>query len=188
MEDVEFWQPHENTIRLTNSQTLHYVRLCIATGAVPKTLAPQPMNTVIQIRDVDTIERLQARLADARRIVIVGTGGIAMELAYELKNMEIYWASKSAYVGTPFFDATIGLALEERFNKGREEGELKREVVLNKYAVEPNRELSAKSTLGCSLGPNWLAKLEQPIKQEQVSLSDLLIVPLLINKHLRNEL
>ncbi|KAI6184190.1 hypothetical protein M3Y97_00569700 [Aphelenchoides bicaudatus] len=169
MEDVILWEPNRMAILLTNLQTIHYSRLCISTGAVPKTLAQHPMDSVIQIRDIDSIEDLQSKLAKSRRVVIVGTGGIAMELAYELKNIEVYWASKSAYVGAPFFDATIGLALEERFNRGRVEGETKKEVKLNRYSIESDGQPAKtnKLNMGCSLGPNWLAKLEQPVKQER---------------------
>lgn len=167
--DVEFWEPNNRTVRLSNSEVLHYNRLCIATGALPRTVAKQPLETIIQIRDTDTIESLRKELKDAKRLVIIGDGGIAMEAAFELMNLEIFWASKTAFVGGPFFDITIGLALEERFNKGREEGEFKREVVWgSKYAVQKTSQQSDKLTPGCSLGPNWLAKLRQPVKDEQV--------------------
>lgn len=187
MDDVEFCCPTEKYLRLSGSQTVQYHSLCIATGALPKTIAKQPIKSVIQIRDTDTIEELQRRLFDAKRIVIVGDGGIALEVslyvvyfnqsclfqaAYELKNLEIYWTSKSAHVGTPFFDATLALALEERFKTGRLDGELKREVVVDKYVIQTTSKSDEnnKATTGASLGPNWLAKLKQQPNQDQVFL------------------
>lgn len=89
--------------------------------------------------------------------------------------MEIYWATKSAYIGTPFFDATLGLSLEERFRKGREEGEQKKEVVMDSYAVQTSESTSNKSILGSSLGPHWLAKLKQHPNEKQVSCQKFLI-------------
>lgn len=86
--------------------------------------------------------------------------------------MEIFWASKSAYVGTHFFDSAIGLSLEERFVEGRADDQHKREVIVDKYTIQPSTSsaVSTQSIPGCSLGPNWLAKLKQESIQHQVSL------------------
>jgi len=185
MQDVEFWQPNEKMIRLTNSETLRYDSLCVATGALPKTISKIQTDFILQIRDTDTIEKLQDRLKTARRVVIIGDGGIAMESAYELRDLDIIWASKSAYVGTPFFDATISLALEERFKKGRAEGDLKNEVRFDKFTVQTPEQLESndKSTPGCSLGPNWLTKLDQTTSQTQARKLSILRCVEVLNYH-----
>lgn len=41
------------------------------------------------LRDQRTVEDLASRLAHARRIILVGNGGIAMELAYALQGVEV---------------------------------------------------------------------------------------------------
>jgi NAD(P)H-nitrite reductase large subunit len=82
MEDVESWQPNENTLRLSNSEVIGYSLLCIATGSLPKTISKHPIEFVLQIRDTDSIEKLQKRLSGARRICIIGDGGISMEVRF----------------------------------------------------------------------------------------------------------
>lgn len=84
--DVVGWKHESRVVFFDDRRSLVYDRLCIATGAVPRTLEPTSRPQVMQIRDTDTIERLQRRLADSRcrRIVLLGDGGIAMEIAYEV--------------------------------------------------------------------------------------------------------
>ena len=68
-----------------------YDKLCICTGAKPNqpireendVTTNQPIseeNYIITIRDTDTVEDLQRRLKNARKVVVVGNGGIALEL------------------------------------------------------------------------------------------------------------
>lgn len=63
---------------------LPYDRLCIAVGARPRTL-PQAAacgaaDRVVTLRDTDSVSVLSHRLRDARRVMVAGNGGIAMEL------------------------------------------------------------------------------------------------------------
>ena len=44
---------------------------------------------VIVLRDQDTITDLKSRLTSARRVVLVGNGGIAMELVHALRGMDV---------------------------------------------------------------------------------------------------
>lgn len=44
---------------------------------------------MIVLRDQDTIADLQARLTSARRVMIFGNGGIAMELVHALRGVEV---------------------------------------------------------------------------------------------------
>ena len=48
---------------------------------------PHPL--VLVLRDRDTVADLSKRLQSARRVVIVGNGGIATELAYSLKGIGV---------------------------------------------------------------------------------------------------
>ncbi len=45
---------------------------------------------VLVLRDRDTVESLARRMRHARRIAIVGNGGIAMELAFSLHGVEVH--------------------------------------------------------------------------------------------------
>lgn len=55
-----------------------YGKLCVCAGARPRRLAESPH--VLTVRDTHSVAALRARLATARRVVVVGNGGIALEL------------------------------------------------------------------------------------------------------------
>ena len=59
---------------------LQYDRLCVATGARPRQLACAAAHAVLQLRDTDDVRALATRLNTARRVLLVGNGGIALEL------------------------------------------------------------------------------------------------------------
>ena len=44
---------------------------------------------VLVLRDRDTVDSLAQRLQHARRLAVVGNGGIAMELAFSLRGVEV---------------------------------------------------------------------------------------------------
>ena len=52
---------------------------------------------------------LRARLSTARRVVVLGNGGIALELVHALRALpraEVVWAVRDGYIGNTFFDAS----------------------------------------------------------------------------------
>lgn len=70
-------------IRLNLSPTILgasvcYDKLCICSGAQPKMIAAN--DSIIGIRDLQSVEDMTRRLASARKIMVVGNGGIALEL------------------------------------------------------------------------------------------------------------
>ncbi|TKS90994.1 Pyridine nucleotide-disulfide oxidoreductase domain-containing protein 1 [Collichthys lucidus] len=72
-------------------------------GARPKLLT-QDNPYVLGIRDTDSAQEFQKRLANAKRIVVVGNGGIALELVFEVEGCEVIWAVKDKAIGNTFFD------------------------------------------------------------------------------------
>lgn len=66
-------------VRCADGSAYEYDWLCVSTGARPRLIA-EHNPFVIGLRDTDSIDALRRRLASARRIVIVGNGGIALEL------------------------------------------------------------------------------------------------------------
>ncbi|KAF5841479.1 hypothetical protein DUNSADRAFT_12644 [Dunaliella salina] len=88
---------------LPNGEQLEYDKLLCATGAVPKVLSDHP--AVLTLRDTDSVLSLRDRLQAARRVIIVGNGGIALELVGALKGMlDVVWVLKHGHVGDAFFD------------------------------------------------------------------------------------
>ena len=66
-------------------EELPYDRLCVASGARPRQLACAASHAVLQLRDTDDVRALAARLNTARRVLLVGNGGIALELVCVLQ-------------------------------------------------------------------------------------------------------
>ncbi|CAO2607102.1 Pyridine nucleotide-disulfide oxidoreductase domain-containing protein 1 [Lemmus lemmus] len=81
-----------------------YKKLCLCAGAKPKLIC-EGNPYVLGIRDTDSAQEFQKQLTKAKRIMIVGNGGIALELVYEIEGCEVIWAIKDKAIGNTFFDA-----------------------------------------------------------------------------------
>ena len=87
-------------VTLSNGAEIRYGWLLIATGAVPRSLPLPPNPHVITIRDQNSVMNLAAALKndgpERLRVVLVGGGGIAMELARHpvLQNCDVAWVSQ----------------------------------------------------------------------------------------------
>ena len=68
------------TAHLSNGQLVKYKKLCICSGGAPKLIAENHPH-VLGIRDTESVQLFQNRLKDASRVILVGNGGIATELA-----------------------------------------------------------------------------------------------------------
>jgi small subunit ribosomal protein S18b len=66
-------------VRTRCGKEIGYKRVCVTTGGAPKLIAKDhPL--VLGIRDTESVKVLQEKIRGARRIMIVGNGGIATEL------------------------------------------------------------------------------------------------------------
>ena len=81
-----------------------YKKLCICSGSSPNLISAKNEH-VLGLRDIETVKHLQSRLANARQVLVVGNGGIATELVYEIENCNIVWAIKDEHISHVFFDA-----------------------------------------------------------------------------------
>ncbi|CAG0912432.1 unnamed protein product [Notodromas monacha] len=111
-------------VRLVNGAEVRYKRLCVTTGGQARMVAQHPL--VLGIRDTESVRVLQGKLRGARRVMIIGNGGIATELVYELEGLEIVWAIKHSSISATFVDpgaAEFFLSRLEGKRKGKEEGE-----------------------------------------------------------------
>nr|XP_040137787.1 pyridine nucleotide-disulfide oxidoreductase domain-containing protein 1 [Ictidomys tridecemlineatus] len=80
-----------------------YKKLCLCAGAKPKLIC-EGNPYVLGIRDTDSAQEFQKQLTKAKRIMIIGNGGIALELVYEIEGCEVIWAIKDKAIGNTFFD------------------------------------------------------------------------------------
>ncbi len=64
---------------------LTYSQLCLCTGVRPKLIAEH--ERIVGIRDLFSVHCLVDKLKLAKKVVIVGNGGIALELAHEVREI-----------------------------------------------------------------------------------------------------
>ena len=88
-------------VLLESGCKIKYQYLVLCHGASPK-LIPNATSKkfVLGIRDTESVERFQTHLKGAKKLVIVGNGGIATELVHELQNIDIDWIIKDNSIGT----------------------------------------------------------------------------------------
>ena len=147
---------YRHTIKNSLGETYGYIKLCICSGSTPK-LVNFDSSYIIGLRDTDSAVDLKQKLAQSKRVCVLGNGGIATELIYELKNIDVIWVIRDKYIASAFVD--VGAA----------------EFLLNCSDTEKNQTLPAKALRyttthlvseaesdipGCALGPNWHGKLE----------------------------
>jgi len=66
-------------IQTRNGRTFSYGKICLCLGASPKVLFPSEPDVVLGIRDTESVEVLRSRLGSARKVLLLGNGGIATE-------------------------------------------------------------------------------------------------------------
>ncbi|XP_020373590.1 pyridine nucleotide-disulfide oxidoreductase domain-containing protein 1 [Rhincodon typus] len=133
-----------------------YEKLCICAGARPK-LIVQHNPFVLGIRDTDSAKEFQSRLAKAKRITVIGNGGIALELVYEVEGCEVIWAIKDKAIGNTFFDAGAAEFLIPQLKADKPEVLLpcKRTKYTTEGLEQERKALTEDGAHGSALGPDW---------------------------------
>uniref|UniRef100_A0A182P4V5 FAD/NAD(P)-binding domain-containing protein n=1 Tax=Anopheles epiroticus TaxID=199890 RepID=A0A182P4V5_9DIPT len=149
----------DRLLRTTAGRCINYRYLCLCTGARPNIIDKAKGNAnVIGIRDTESVEEFRKRIHTATRLVVVGNGGIASELVYEVEGMEeIHWVIKDPYISSTFVDSGAATFFKERLN---EKGSTEKEKTIYKRMryTEQNDGSSpsvAGSKRGAALGPDW---------------------------------
>ena len=114
-------------LSLADGTKVPYSKLCLCTGGTPKKIA-ENNPFVLGIRDTESVVEFQKRMVGAQRVVIVGNGGIATELVYEIEGCEVIWAIKDDAISSTFIDAGAAEFLLPQLNaeKDKSKGALKR--------------------------------------------------------------
>lgn len=154
-----------HTVHTRSRKNIKYKKLCICSGAVPKLILSES-EFVIGIRDTDSVKEFQRRIHNARRIVIVGNGGIATEIVHELVNVEIIWAIKDKHISAAFVDPGAAQFFQHRLLKA-DVPEKPTVIKRMKYTVS---EDESKISSGAALGPDWHANFD--LKGSLVGTSD----------------
>ncbi|KAI7797797.1 pyridine nucleotide-disulfide oxidoreductase domain-containing protein 1 isoform X1 [Triplophysa rosa] len=151
---VKLLQVKQHLVQTENGQTFHYKKLCLCSGARPKLLT-QDNPHVLGIRDTDSAQEFQKRLSKAKRIVVVGNGGIALELVYEIEGCEVIWAIKDKAIGNTFFDAGAAQFLIPSLEPDKKDRSLPCKRA--RYTTDKTGagQSGVSGELGSALGPDW---------------------------------
>ncbi|XP_072035637.1 pyridine nucleotide-disulfide oxidoreductase domain-containing protein 1-like isoform X2 [Amphiura filiformis] len=137
---------------------IQYKKLCVCTGGIPKLICKDnPL--VLGIRDTESVATFQKKLTGAKRVVVVGNGGIATELVYEIEGCEVVWVIKDTSISSTFVDAGAAEFFLPHLVKDKEpaQGPLKR----HKYEVaDLEAARRTQPTKGGALGPDWNTGLD----------------------------
>ncbi|KAF0991066.1 hypothetical protein HZS_3625, partial [Henneguya salminicola] len=102
----------EKSVTTKTGQVIIFKRLIICTGSYPKTLFNNnPL--VYTLRDLESVEQFKQKLKQSKSACVVGNGGIALELIFEITRCKIYWVIKQNYIGSHFFDEETSLFFEQ---------------------------------------------------------------------------
>lgn len=144
----------EKKVHTNSGRIINYKFLCLCTGAQPK-LIEQGNPYIFGIRDTESVLDFQEKVKCSRRLVLVGNGGIASEIVYELGNIEVDWVVKDNYISSTFVDP--GAA--EFFQKKLESSEKAGKAVLKRMRYQ-GQDMTSGSLKGAALGPDWHRKID----------------------------
>ena len=124
-----------------------YKKLCICTGSSPS-LIDARNEYVLGIRDTESVLKFQERVKNSRQIVIVGNGGIATELVYEIENCKVIWAIKDKHACNHlFFDEMASRFFTKRLNENKVVSNEQSDEVASKrknYSIKSKTKFTAK--------------------------------------------
>ncbi|KAH0516393.1 Pyridine nucleotide-disulfide oxidoreductase domain-containing protein 1 [Microtus ochrogaster] len=164
---VRHLKSEEHCIVTEDGRQHVYKKLCLCAGAKPKLIC-EGNPYVLGIRDTDSAQEFQKQLRKAKRIMIVGNGGIALELVYEIEGCEVIWAIKDKAIGNTFFDAGAAEFLISKLMSEKSEAKIAHRRTI--YTVEgvrkENRTKAKVENVGSALGPDWHGGLDLKGKEE----------------------
>ncbi|XP_033113328.1 pyridine nucleotide-disulfide oxidoreductase domain-containing protein 1-like [Anneissia japonica] len=148
----------QQIITTDDGQAIPYKKLCICTGGQPDIIC-KDNPYVLGIRDTETVKSFQKKLASANRVAVVGNGGIASELVYEIEGCTVIWAIRDKSISHTFVDAGAAEFFLPHLRNEKEPrtAPLKR----MKYTVSESSDIESNkgSATGGALGPDWISGL-----------------------------
>ena len=176
------------------SSTITYDRLCVASGAVP-TFPFGESDILTFLRDSATIVRLKERIRRIvetkrqPRIILVGNGGIAMELVWSLQSaqsalissdhlpdvthLQLVWAVRDGYIGHTFLDRSSSAFLIPKLfsdDKGMI-ATAPHHLALSQASSDVTVATRSTATYAGAVGPDWVHQLHTQTQSKSVSSS-----------------
>ncbi|KAF0298180.1 Pyridine nucleotide-disulfide oxidoreductase domain-containing protein 1 [Amphibalanus amphitrite] len=161
----------DKVLHLSDGSSVRYGRLCICTGGRPRLPLPDHP-AVIGIRDGHSVDELVRRLGPARRVLIVGNGGIASELVFTLKDVDVTWVIRDGSISATFVDPGAAEFLLPRLESRDQQPAAADATVAvpappskrwRYHASDPPSSEGGQgdpSVPGSALGPDWLQRLQ----------------------------
>ena len=146
--------PADKIVYTSDGNSYKYEKLCICTGGTPK-LIKESNPYVLGIRDTETVQIFQKRLEGAKKILVVGNGGIATEIVYEIESCDVVWAIKDDSITSTFIDSGAAQFFLPQLHEEKSQKALP--IKRTKYTVD---KVSLSDTLGSALGPDWHSGLD----------------------------
>lgn len=162
-----------NRVTVEDGSHIQFDTCCLASGArpfIPSALRnPKFAHCVLPLRDTDSIECLRRSLSSARRVLVVGAGGIGMEVVHEISGCELVWVVKGTHIGGLFFDERVASFIESHQNLANmamnsPHSELSPELLSKNVYTNVTSENEAnkpESMSASAVGPNWMGQRER---------------------------
>jgi NAD(P)H-nitrite reductase large subunit len=146
----------EKMAQTAKGLSIKFKLACMCTGARPKIIHKSSVEDfVIGIRDTDSVKEFQKKIKTGRRFVLIGNGGIASEIAYEIKNIQIDWVIKDKHLSSTFIDAGASKFFESRLRNKEEATAASSQSVVKRMRYMEERDASEGIRKGAALGPDW---------------------------------
>ncbi|XP_011304413.1 pyridine nucleotide-disulfide oxidoreductase domain-containing protein 1 [Fopius arisanus] len=147
---VTMINPEEKLLETSTKKTIKFKKLCICTGARPRLISPNPH--VLGIRDTESVENFSQRISKSKKILVIGNGGIATEIVYKIKNVDIVWAIKDKHISATFVDPGAAEFFLSRLSNPQEDEERVNPCKRIKYTARAEK---TGEIAGAALGPDW---------------------------------
>lgn len=144
----------EKILKTASGKLIKYQKLCLCTGASPKIIA-ENNPYVIGIRDTESVTNFLEKLKGARRIAVVGNGGIATEIVYKIRGIEVVWVIKDKHISATFVDPGAAQFFQDRLQNKLEDSQepIEKNRCFKRARYSTSKEQSTK--VGPALGPDW---------------------------------
>lgn len=139
-------------IETRSGKIINFKMLCLCTGAKPKLIA-ENNDFVVGIRDTESVTQFSHKLRNSRRVMIVGNGGIATEIVYEMKGVEMIWVIKDKHISATFVDPGAAEFFLNKISKFDTSENFSKDAPTKRMRYIVSDGTSIKN--GAALGPDW---------------------------------
>lgn len=142
----------EKTVETKENGKISFEKLCICTGGKPNLILHSSL-PVIGLRDTESVMEFEKKIKSARKIMIVGNGGIASEIIHEVKGVDKIWVVKDKHISKTFIDA--GAAEFFKSVLEEEKNDSSNTTIIKRITYKTSVLSTGSSCSNPALGPDW---------------------------------